>query len=294
MDHTTAQPGSYVQLIGADDKRFFTRLTPGQSFHTHRGYIKHEQIIGTPYGGTVYTHNGHPYIILQLSLFDQIMRVKRATAIVYPKEIGYILLKINAVNGARIVEAGTGSGALTLALATAVAPAGHVYTYEERLEMQNLARKNLENAGMIDNVTMTNRNIVDGFDQTDADALFLDVREPQDFLSQARAALKGGGFFGSIVPTTNQVSALLSGLQLGGWMHIEVEEILMRSYKTVPERLRPEDRMIAHTGFLVFARKVDTNVPPPPQSAAAQSEEAPLETTANAAPDEEPNADPIA
>lgn len=293
MDHTTAQPGSYVQLIGADDKRFFTRLTPGQSFHTHRGYIKHEQIIGTPYGGTVYTHNGHPYIILQLSLFDLIMRVKRNTAIVYPKEIGYILLKINAVNGARIVEAGTGSGALTLALATAVAPAGQIYTYEERLEMQNLARKNLENAGALGTVTMKLRNIAEGFDETDADAVFLDVREPQDFLTQARAALKGGGFFGSIVPTTNQVSALLSGLQAGGWMHIEVEEILMRSYKTVPERLRPEDRMIAHTGFLVFARKVDTDVPPPP-AVKTDSIEVPEEENAARIEREEPDAGPIA
>src|SRR5947209_2473223 len=81
------------------------------------------------------THSGHPYLLLQVSLFQQIMRVKRATAIVYPKEIGYILLKINAVNGARIVEAGTGSGALTLALARAVAPDGHVHTYEERSDM---------------------------------------------------------------------------------------------------------------------------------------------------------------
>jgi len=279
MDNTTAQPGAFVQLIGADDRRFFIRLMAGQSFHTHRGYIKHDQIVGTPYGGVVYTHNGHPYIVLQPSLFDQIMRVKRNTAIVYPKEIGLILLKLNAVNGARIVEAGTGSGALSLALATSIAPHGHLYTYEERVEMQNLARKNLENAGVIGNVTMKLRDIVEGFDETDADALFLDVREPQDFIGQARAALKGGGFFGAILPTTNQVSNLLSAMQThGGWMHIEVQEVLTRSYKTVPERLRPDDRMIGHTGFLLFARKAEPWPEPPPHPAPAAPEEtAPVE-----------------
>ncbi|MBI5877616.1 MAG: tRNA (adenine-N1)-methyltransferase [Chloroflexi bacterium] len=289
MDYTTAAaPGAYVQLIGADDRRFFVRLMPGQSFHTHHGFIKHDQIVGTPYGGTVFTHNGHPYIVLQPSLFDLIMRVKRNTAIVYPKEIGYILLKINAVNGARIVEAGTGSGALSLALATSIAPEGRLYTYEERVEMQNLARKNLENAGVAGNVTMKLRNIVEGFDETGVDAVFLDVREPQDFLGQARAALKGGGFFGSIVPTTNQVSNLLTGLQAGGWMHIEVEEILMRSYKLVPERLRPEDRMIGHTGFLVFARKVDPSPPPPPRPPAPVEQAAPVEPVDDEMPGEEP------
>jgi tRNA (adenine57-N1/adenine58-N1)-methyltransferase len=194
------------------------------------------------------------------------MSIKRATALVYPKEIGYILLKINAVNGARIVEAGTGSGALSLALARAVEPDGHLYTYEERSDMQNLARKNLEIGGALANVTFRLRDIGQGFDETDADAVFLDVREPQAFMSQVRRALKGGGFFGSIVPTTNQVSSLLSELIKGGWVQIEVEEILLRTYKILPERLRPEDRMVGHTGYLVFARKVADDFVPAAQA----------------------------
>lgn len=261
MDHHVAQANELVQLIGEDDKRFFVRLTPGASLHTHHGLIRHDQIIGQPFGASVRTHRGQAYVILQLSLFDQIMRVKRATAIVYPKEIGYILLKLNAINGARIVEAGTGSGALTLALAKAVAPDGQVISYEERSDMQNLARKNLDAAGVLANVTLKLRNIAEGFDETDADALFLDVREPQAYLAQARRALKGGGFFGAIVPTANQVSNVLSGLLQGGWTQIEVQELLMRPYKIVPERLRPEDRMVAHTGYLIFARKVTDDAP---------------------------------
>ena len=270
MTQNLAQANDLVMLVGKDEKRYFVRLVPGASFHTHHGSIRHDQIIGQPFGGSVPTHSGHPYLLLQVSLFQQIMRVKRATAIVYPKEIGYILLKINAVNGARIVEAGTGSGALTLALARAVAPDGHVHTYEERSDMPL--------AGALDNVTMKLRNIGDGFDESDADALFLDVREPEDFLFQARHALKGGGFFGAIVPTTNQVSELLSGLLQGGWAQIEVEELLMRPYKIVPERLRPDDRMVAHTGYLIFARKVDEGALAP----------VPTENTGAAEPSDEP------
>src|SRR5207237_8118098 len=149
---------------------------------------------------------------------------------------------------------------------------------EERSDMQSLARKNLELAGALDNVTMKLRNIGDGFDESDADALFLDVREPEDFLFQARHALKGGGFFGAIVPTTNQVSELLSGLLQGGWAQIEVEELLMRPYKIVPERLRPDDRMVAHTGYLIFARKVDEGALAP----------VPTENTGAAEPSDEP------
>jgi tRNA (adenine57-N1/adenine58-N1)-methyltransferase len=265
MNDNQAQANAQVQLIGPDDKHFVVRLQPGLSLHTHRGILKHDEIIGRSYGSAVRTHMGAAFILLPLSLHEQIMRVKRATAIIYPKEIGYILLKINAVNGARIVEAGTGSGALSLALARAIEPNGQLYTYEERSDMQNLARKNLEVGGLLANVTFKLRNIVEGFDETEADAVFLDVREPQDFISQVRRALKGGGFFGSIVPTTNQVSSLLRELLKGGWVHIEVEEILLRSYKIVPERLRPEDRMVAHTGYLVFARKVDDDVTAPAQ-----------------------------
>ncbi len=123
--------------------------------------------------------------------------------------------------------------------------------------MQEMARKNLERAGGLDAVEMKQRDIRDGFDERNADALFLDVREPWLFLLQAHAALKGGGFFGSLVPTANQLSDLLQEMETeGGWADIEVVEILTRHYKPVAERLRPEDRMIAHTGYLLFARAV--------------------------------------
>ncbi|HMN29683.1 MAG TPA: hypothetical protein PKE45_16150, partial [Caldilineaceae bacterium] len=160
-------------------------------------------------------------------------------------------------SGQQVIEAGTGSGGLTTALAWAVAPTGIVYSYETRLETHNLARNNLESVGLLPFVQLFHGDIKAGFHQQGVDALFLDVRTPWSFLPQVQAALRPGGFFAALLPTTNQVSELLFGLERGGFVDIAVEELLLRTYKPVPDRLRPDDMMNAHTGFLVFARLVD-------------------------------------
>jgi tRNA (adenine57-N1/adenine58-N1)-methyltransferase len=253
-----AQAGDLVMIIGADQKRFLLRLEPGQKVHTHLGFIEHNAVIGRPFGSSVSTHLGHPFLILPLSTWDLVMRIKRASQIVYPKEIGYILLKLNIRPGARVIEAGTGSGALTLALARMVQPNGWVYSYEERDDMLELAQKNLTRAGITSNVILKKRDIRAGFDERGVEALFLDVREPWMFLDQAHAALQGGGFFGALVPTTNQISDLLQEMERGGgWAEVEVLELLERNYKVNADRLRPMDRMVAHTGYLIFARAVE-------------------------------------
>jgi tRNA (adenine57-N1/adenine58-N1)-methyltransferase len=261
MKADIAQANDLVLLIGPDEKRFLIRLTPGQQLHTHHGYIAHDAMIGQPFGAAVQTQLGHPYLLLQPSTYDLVMHIKRASQIVYPKEIGYIVLRMNIVPGVRVIEAGTGSGGLTLALSRFVRPGGRVYSYEERDDMLELARKNLERVGALDVVELKQRDIRAGFDERGVDALFLDVREPWLFLAQAHAALKGGGFFGSLVPTTNQVSEILQEMgTLSRWTDIEVIEILTRHYKPVAERLRPEDRMVAHTGYLLFARAVGRRI----------------------------------
>ncbi len=256
-----AQPGDIVLLLGPDGKRLLHRLTPGQQVHTHLGFFTHDSIVGLPYGSLVSTQLGHSYVLLEPSTLDLIMQVKRTSQIVYPKEIGYLLLKMNIFPGQQVVEAGTGSGALTLALARAVQPDGRVHTYEEREEFQANARRNIERVGLAPFVDFKVRDIREGFDEHNVDALFLDVREPWLFLQQAHAALAGGGFFGALVPTTNQVTDVLAEMdRLGRWIEIEVSEILHRFYKPNAERLRPADRMVAHTGYLIFARKVDQQV----------------------------------
>jgi len=266
----TIQAGDIVLIVASARHEFLVRVTPGNRLETHLGMIEHQTLVGQPWGSTVTTHLGHPLLLLEPSLEKLIRSVKRNTQIVYPKEIGYLLLKLNIGPGSVVVEAGTGSGGLTLALARMVQPHGHVYTYEARASMQAIARKNLERLGWDAYVTFKLRDIAEGFDERDVDALFLDVREPWLYLEQVHAALKGGGFFGALVPTTNQVSALLEGLERAPFGFVEVEEILLRAYKPVAARLRPQDQMVAHTGYLIFARALVTA----PTAAAFASTEA--------------------
>jgi tRNA (adenine57-N1/adenine58-N1)-methyltransferase len=249
-----AQAQDLVLLLGKDGKRFLVRLSPGEELHTHRGFFKHDDIVGQPFGAELASHLGFPFYLLRPSIHDLIMNIKRESQIIYPKESGYALLKMNLMPGARVVEAGTGSGAMTIALVRGVMPSGKVYSYDRRQDMIDLARRNLSKLSLLEYVELKCRGISEGFDEREVDALFMDVREPHHYLSQVREALAPGGFFGALVPTTNQVSALLERLEIGGFVDLEVSEILVRHYKTVPARLRPEDRMVAHTGYLVFAR----------------------------------------
>lgn len=244
-------------LIILGRKRFLMRLQRDQVQHTHHGLIRHDDLIGQLPGKSLTTHLGYPLVALRPSLHDMIMSIERASQIVYPKEIGYILLKLNVGPGCRVVEGGTGSGALTIALAYAVRPNGHVYSYEVREDMLRVAARNLADTGLQEWVELKQRDIATGFDERDADAVFLDVRTPWLYLRAARDALAAGGFFGAIVPTTNQVSELITALGNNPFGDIEISEILLRSYKPVAARLRPVDRMVAHTGYLIFARRVE-------------------------------------
>jgi tRNA (adenine57-N1/adenine58-N1)-methyltransferase len=253
---TLIQAGDLVQLVGRDHKYRLVRLQPGAELHTHRGLLKHDDMIGKPWGSRVDSHLGRPFYLLPPSLHDVLRDTKRSSQIIFPKDIGYILLKLSIVPGQTVVEAGTGSGALTTALAAAVGPQGRVISYDSRSDMQALARCNLEQLGLEGRVDFRLRDIAQGFEETDVPALFLDVAVPHEYIAQVRAALRPGGFFGSIVPTTNQVSLLLSSLERHEFEFVEVSELSLRYYKPVPERLRPTDRMVAHTGYLIFARPV--------------------------------------
>jgi tRNA (adenine57-N1/adenine58-N1)-methyltransferase len=159
--------------------------------------------------------------------------------------------------GQRVMEAGTGSGSMTIALAYAVGPQGWVISYEVRPDIQNLARKNLERLGLDSRVDFKLADIADGFTETDVDAVFLDLPNPWDYVAQVRAALKPGGFFCGLLPTFNQVAQLLQSLRREHFAFVEVCELLLRYYKPEPARLRPTDRMVAHTGFLIFGRRVE-------------------------------------
>jgi tRNA (adenine57-N1/adenine58-N1)-methyltransferase len=249
-------------LVGRDNKYFIVRLASGQRLETHRGIFLHDELIGQELGTQVFSHLGHAFYLVEPSTDDLIREIKRTSQIIYPKDSGFILMKLSVKPGQTVLEAGTGSGGMTTVLAQTVGPTGRVISYDVRDDMQRTARRNLERVGLADRVTFKLRDIAQGFDETEADAFFLDVPNPWDYTGQVRAALKGGGFFGSILPTTNQVSTLLIALQRDGYEFVEVCEILLRYYKTVPERLRPVDRMVAHTGFLIFGRPVTRRTRP--------------------------------
>jgi tRNA (adenine57-N1/adenine58-N1)-methyltransferase len=255
-----AQSGDIAELISAQNKRFIFRLILDGKFETHRGYLSHNDLIGKPWGSRVLTHMGSPFVLLQPSLADILIETRRNTQIMYPKDIGFILVSMDIVPGKHILEAGTGSGAFTTALAFAVGPQGRVTSYESRPEFQHLAHKNLDRLGLDDRVDFKLRDIIEGFDERNVDAVFLDLPNPQDYITQAKQALKPGGYLGSILPTTNQVPTLLIALRRGNFAFIEVCEILLRYYKAVPDRLRPTDRMVAHTGYLIFSRSVVSDV----------------------------------
>jgi tRNA (adenine57-N1/adenine58-N1)-methyltransferase len=273
-----AQEGDIALLVSAQKKRHILRLEAGGSLQTHRGVLLHDDLIGKPFGTRAYSHLGSDYLLLQPSLADLIMEIKRNTQIMYPKDIGYTLVNLDIGPGRKVLEAGTGSGSLTTALAFMVGPQGKVYSYDNRPEMQNLARKNLERVGLSERVEFKIRDINDGFDETGIDTVFLDIPNPFDYMLQVRAALKSGGFFGSILPTTNQVSKLMIALRRANFGFIDTCEILLRYYKSAPERLRPTDRMVAHTGFLIYARSViDPVEGEPVESLPPESGEAPLD-----------------
>lgn len=256
VPNTITQEGDLIELVSPTNKVYLVRLVAGGQLHTHRGVVNFDPIIGIPWGSQVYTHTGSLYYLLQPSLTDILRETKRNTQIMYPKDIGFILVTMGIGPGTQVLEAGTGSGAFTTALAWAVGPQGHVYSYDARPEMQNLARKNLERLGLLERVTFQERDIAEGFDEQGVDALFLDLPNPYEYMPQVRQALKSGGYFGSILPTTNQVSRLIYVFHANGFAFVDVCEVILRYYKPVADRLRPVDRMVAHTGYLVFARSL--------------------------------------
>jgi len=254
------EPNDMVLFVGKDRRTFIRNVIPGEHLQTHFGMIYYNDVIGANYGDKIRTHLGHSMYVVPPSIDDIVKHLRRETQIIFPKDLGYIVMKMSIMPGAKVIEAGTGSGALTMLLAMLVGEDGHVFSYEHKAKMQALAIKNVQRIGLAHRVSFIERDISAGFDQKDVHAVFLDVPEPWNYLDQARDALRGGGFFGAIVPTTNQLTTLLEFLYRGAWYLMQAEELILRPWKTIPARVRPDDQMVGHTGFLVFARAVDREV----------------------------------
>ena len=257
MSEAFISEGDLAEIVGRSHFHHIVKIESGKEIQSHKGILKMDDLIGLQWGSTVKSHNGNTFFVLQPALNDILKDTPRNTQILYPKDIGFVLLSLGIGPGKTVVEAGTGSGALTTAFAYTVGNEGHVFTYEARKEMQDVAVKNLKKNFLDDRVTFKLRNIEDGFDEKNADALFLDVPNSYDYIPQAKEALKPGGFFGSILPTANQVEKLLRALRDNGFSFTEVCEIFIRYYRTDPDRFRPVDRMVGHTGFLIFSRSLN-------------------------------------
>ncbi len=247
--------GDYVLLISPDEKTFLIKVKEGQQFGTHMGTIAHSELIGRTYGEVVNTHLGKPLALMDPTLADRIMKLRRRTQIIYPKDAGMIAIKTGLRSGMRVIECGTGSGALTLILASMVAPEGRVYTYERREEFMEDAIRNVGEAGLDGFVEFKLREVSEGFDEEGVDVVVLDLPSPWEGVPAASRAMRGGGRLASLSPTFNQVERTVACLREAGFLYIETLELLARHILARPHKTRPVDRMVAHTGFLTFARK---------------------------------------
>jgi tRNA (adenine57-N1/adenine58-N1)-methyltransferase len=256
------EPHDMVLFVGKDRRTFLRSVVPGEVLQTHFGMVAFNEVIGQPYGSKIRTQLGHSLYIVPPSIDEIVKHLRRETQIIYPKDLGYIVMKMSILPGVKVIEAGTGSGALTMLLAMLVGEEGHVFSYERKAAMQDLARKNVAKIGLDHRVSFIERDISNGFDQSDVHAVFLDLQHPWQYVDQARAALRGGGFFGSMVTTVPQLTQLLEHLNKGRWYLIQSDELLLRSWRTIPERVRPDEAMTGHTGFLTFARAVDRDIRP--------------------------------
>jgi tRNA (adenine57-N1/adenine58-N1)-methyltransferase len=224
--------------------------------HTHIGIIDVSAIIGMEYGSAVRTTEGRIIFLIEPTLHDFIMKSERKTQIVYPKDLGYIAARSGLKNGSKVLEIGTGSGALATFLAGIVKPDGHVHSFDVNPDFIEIAKRNLDKAGMSDYVTLNRHDPHNGVDVRDADVAIVDLGDPWTVLDQVHDALKGSGGFVAICPTMNQIEKTAEALKRAGFVDVDCVELMIRGIEAREGMTRPSMRMIGHTTYLVFARKV--------------------------------------
>ncbi len=218
-----------------------------------------DRLIGEEYGARIVSSMNVEFVALRPTLRDYVFKMQRRTQITYPKDIGLILIFSDAGPGSQLVEAGTGTGALTTALAYHIQPTGHLYSYEIRKEFIKLAEKNVERAGFLDHVTLKNRDITQGIEEKDIDAVVLDMATPWLVAPHAYEALKGSGLMVSFSPTIDQVQKTVEALRENSFVDIQTVECLLRGMQIEKGKTRPQTLMTGHTGYVTRARKALRN-----------------------------------
>lgn len=259
--------GEYIYLHH-QKSNFMIPFQDGNSFSSHKGNIKFDNTMD--FGDRVLTPQNEEFTLLRPSLIDLMMKVKRRTTIIYPKEAGMIILELGIEYGSKVIEIGTGSGSLTILLSRLVGPEGKIYSYERREEHQEIAIKNVGKFGKKENVEFFLKDDVEteGFGVTEADALFIDVPQPWDLVPSAYDALKMGAPIGTLSPNIEQIQKTVDVMTEIGFTRFRCLEILTRNIRVEKNKTRPFNRMIGHTGYLLFAQKAK-----PGQDASFDSEE---------------------
>lgn len=260
--------GELVQLSDPRGKMHTITLEAGREFHTHRGRVPHDDLIGRPEGSVVTSTNGTSYLALRPLLDDFVLSMPRGAQVIYPKDAARIVGLCNLGPGARVAEAGVGSGALTCSLLRAVGDEGRVHSFERRQDFADIAAANVTRwfGTRPAAWTLTVGDLVASLDERDLDALVLDMLAPWECVDVVAEALAPGGVIVGYVATTTQMSRLVETLRVSGdWTEPRAEESMMRTWHLEGLAVRPDHRMNGHTGFLVTARRLAPGAVLPPK-----------------------------
>lgn len=262
--------GERIQLTDPKGRMHTITLTPGKQFHTHRGFVRHDDLIGSPDGVTITNTAGVEYLALRPLLSDYVMSMPRGAAVVYPKDAGQIVTMADIFPGARVVEAGVGSGALSMSLLRAVGEAGHVHSFERREDFAAIAQGNAREFFGADHPawTVTVGDLVEALphhvEPGTIDRVVLDMLAPWECVDVVHDALIAGGVWISYVATATQLSRVAETIRdHGGFTEPTAWESLVRGWHLEGLAVRPEHRMHAHTGFLISTRRLADGVDAP-------------------------------
>jgi len=248
------QLGERVMLIDNKDRHYLIKLRSGATFHTHAGIVAHDDVIGADEGSLIKSSTERSFLVLRPTLSDVVLKMPRGAQVIYPKDLGTILMQADIGPGMRVLEAGLGSGALSMTLLRAGA---HITGYEIREDFAAHARQNVvDMLGEDIHYDIHIRDVTQGIDEQDLDRIILDMPEPNLVVPHAEKALRPGGIFLAYLPTINQTQLLRETLRQHSFGLEETVEILRRTWHIDGRSVRPDHRMVAHTGFLTSARRL--------------------------------------
>lgn len=251
----TIREDSFILVYRDRRKKWLVRPVDTPKLHTHLGILDCMGLVGKPYGIAVATTMNDTVYVLKPTLEDIVMKFARRTQVIYPKDLAMIVIRCGIRPGSRVFEAGTGSGAATATFAALVGPTGHVYSYDVNPEFQETARRNLQKFGLMDAITLKNKDAKLGIDEEGLDAALVDMGDPWELVPNVKKALVPSGMMAAICPTMNQAERLTACMRDEGFVNIETIEVLVRNLEARVGMTRPSQFMIAHTCYLTFGRK---------------------------------------